>query len=156
MCPRGTSCPRANCLGGESALGQVVSGDILRGGQPALLHRPITLAHADDIWVLASSIAKSQPIPRSLLKNGKHNSNNLDVWRNSAKCQSLVQESVSWLANDAILPTSQSLTPSDNHMPYDSSSEPATNTTTSYVLPAANDIGIQLLMKDINALKDDI
>ena len=41
-------------------------------------------------------------------------------------------------------------------MPYDSSSEPATNTTTSYVLPAANDIGIQLLMKDINALKDDI
>ena len=40
-------------------------------------------------------------------------------------------------------------------MPYDSSSEPATNTIYN-VLPAASDIGIHLLMKDINALKDDI
>ena len=77
------------------------SQDVLVSRRSSALRRPITLAHADDIWVLASSIAKSQPIPRSLLKKGKHNSNHLDVWRNSAKCQSLVQESVS-LANDVI------------------------------------------------------
>ena len=35
----GTSCPRANGLGGHSALGQDVPGGILRGGQPALLQR---------------------------------------------------------------------------------------------------------------------
>ena len=43
-CPPGTSCPRANCPGGQPPLGQDVPGGILRGGQPALLHRKCCLA----------------------------------------------------------------------------------------------------------------
>ena len=50
--------------------------------------RPITFAHADDIWNLATSLSNMRGIPRTLIKNGKRSKELLDSWRGSNRYHS--------------------------------------------------------------------
>ena len=61
---------------------------------------PVTFTHVEDIWSLASSISNSRPIPRILVNNGKRSKKNLEMWRNSSRCLSIVEKSL-------VLPESQ-------------------------------------------------
>ena len=127
--------------------------------------RPVTFAHAEDIWSLATSLSNSEPIPWVLVKNGKRSKRNLEKLRSSSKCQTMVERSVALaesLSQNISLsqfPPSSSIpeVSQDNKQSFLSPTEPQTSPNKVLPkLPCSSDVAFCLMMKDIYSIKQEI
>ena len=113
--------------------------------------RPVTFALADDVLTLADSISNHKNVPRVLMKNGKRGVTALDTWRESDRCQTLVNNS-----SDLATTISQQFQPTNPSSQAYPSTEPSdsqvhiSSESTHAELPAAEAFAANLIMKDIN------
>ena len=172
LCATQLSSIRSELFSEAKQKGLVHSQDVLVKRKPSVL-RSLPTIHSSDIWCLMNALTNNLTVPRTMVKNGKRGTSELDKWRNSDKCKKLIElaidptQTLPQSDSQSNLSLSQSqLFPSVSQVhPQGQSQGPESdlsiNLTSSQLpspprLPLASEFSRILISKEINSMKRDI